>query len=78
MPYKKAGVFSLFKKNLSGVKGKNSNFCASWTTLCRQKIKICLQNFFLENVCLSTKFYLSLKKKRKNFWGNFNFTWKFF
>ena len=37
-----------------------------------------MQFFFLENVCLSTKFNLRLKKNQKDFWGNFKFTWKNF
>ena len=55
----------MFEKKLSREKGEKSNFCASRTTLCRQKIKIWMQIFFLENVSLSTKFDSRLEKKQK-------------
>ena len=53
-----------FLKSFIQRKGEKSNVSVSWTTLCTQKIKICMQKVnFLENVCLSTKFGLRFNKK---------------
>ena len=71
MPYKKTGV-----KKLSRDAEKTPIFVHRGLRYANKKFKFA-SKYFLENVCLSTKFDLRLKKKRKNYWGNFNFTWKF-
>ena len=50
-------------------KEKKTNISISRTTLYTQKTKFCMQFFFSNNVCLSRKINLRLKKKHKNFWG---------
>ena len=60
-------------------KEKSFNFSLSRITLYTQKIKFCMQKkLFVENVCLSTKFDLELKKPKKKFLGNFKITKKVF
>ena len=72
--WKRAGVFSLFEKVIQRNGGKKSDFCVSSTTLCRQKIKICMQKLFLGKCLLEYKFrFAVVKKKTKKTWGNFSF-----
>ena len=73
-PYKK-GIFSIYEKKIKKQIGKKNNLSVSRTTLCTQKIKFWKK--ILENVYLSTKIDLQLKKKQKklrqiqNFLENF-------
>ena len=46
---------------------KKTDISASRTTLCTQKTKFCMQNFFFGKCLLAYKIDLRLKKKTKNF-----------
>ena len=59
MLYKQKDVLSVFEK-FHPKKRKNLNFV--YTRLRYALKKFCMQNFFLESVCLTTKFILRLKK----------------
>ena len=66
MPNKKTGVFSLVKK-LSRETEKTPIFVHRGLRCAYKKLKYACKIFFLENVCLSTKFDLRLKNNEKIF-----------
>ena len=71
MPYKKTGNFSLFKKSYPEKRKKLQFLCIVDYVMQTKKLNL-HANFFLENVCLNTKFDLRLKKTKK-FLGQFQF-----
>ena len=69
MPYKK-GVFSVLKKVFKRKGKKIKHWCLQDYVMNTKKNNFCMKKvFFLENVCLSTRFDLRLKKNRRRFWA---------
>ena len=80
-PYKKMGFFSVFEKKWKW-KEKKQMLSYPWLRYAHKKLNFACKKFFLENVCLRTKFDLQLKKNLESpskKCQSYNFLiWKFY